>query len=59
MVIGPEMLGALAFAAEELVRTHGAPEAVRSVSTLVREVDHDSLERFGPAGASRLVHVGL
>lgn len=59
MVMEPEVLSTLALAAEELVRTHGAPEAVRSVFTLVCEVIHDSLERFGAAGASKLVHVGL
>lgn len=59
MVMSPEVLGALALAAEELVWTHGAPEVVRGIFAVVREVDHDSLEWSGFADSSRHVLVAF
>ena len=59
MMSDSEVRGAVALYAEELAWTDGAPEVVRCISTLVGEVDHDSLEWFGLADSSRHVLVGL
>jgi hypothetical protein len=59
MMSDSKVRGAVALRAEELAWTDGAPELVWSVSTLVGEVDHDSLEWFGLADSSRPVFVGL
>lgn len=59
MMSDSKMRGAAALCAEELEWTDGAPKVLRSVLSLVCEIDHDSLGWFGLADSSRHLLVGL